>query len=279
VVAMKVMGVPAATATSTVAMNLGVVTAVGVLSAGLTPTDVDLGMLIVTTAASVTPRTSVTTTVTPVIYVTFGSAASTVTIVTTVMHHTTAALTVTPAAVAQIEVIVTVARVLADVQRLREELAAADPEFKAALKDKEDRKEEMQLRKQGEYVAMAMKSSFGDQLTKLLEALDSGGKPKKSVMGEREVSPTPVAEAPVSTALLKRAEIGWPRSLIGGKKQLGTRMSWAEAAQVLEARMVDKTVVAQINKCIMAHFPKRTPPTSKAKRVQLVLGILHASAL
>eukprot|EP00959_Pyramimonas_sp_CCMP1952_P032508 682303-Pyramimonas_sp.AAC.1 len=92
-----------------------------------------------------------------------------------------------------------------------------------------------------------MKSSFGDQLTKLLEASDSGGKPNKSVMGEREVSPTPVAETPASAALLKRAEIGWLQSLIGGKKQLGTRMSWAEAAQVLEARMVDKTVVAQIN--------------------------------
>ncbi|CAK0817397.1 unnamed protein product, partial [Prorocentrum cordatum] len=264
VVAVKAMGVPAATATRTAGMNFGVATAVGILSAGLAPTVVDLGMLIVTAATSVTPGTSVTTIVAPVIYVTFGGTASAATIATTVMHHATAALTVTLAAVAQIEVIVTVARV--GVQRLREELAAADPEFKAALKDKDDRMEEMQLRKQGEYVAMAMKSSFGDQLTKLLEASDSGGKPKKSTMGEREVSPTPVAEAPASTALLKRAEIGWPQSLIGGEKQLGTRMSWAEAAQVLEARMVDKTVVAQINKCIVAHFPKRTPPTSKAKR-------------
>ncbi|CAK0908174.1 unnamed protein product, partial [Prorocentrum cordatum] len=134
------------------------------------------------------------------------------------------------------------------VQRFRDELAAVDPEFKASLKDKEDRKGEMQLRKKGEYAAMAS---------------DGNNQQKKSTAGEREASPTPVAEAPASTALLKRAEIGWLQSLIGGKKQLGTRMSWAEAAQVLEARTVDKTVVAHINKCIAAHLPKRPPPTSK----------------
>ena len=167
----------------------------------------------------------------------------------------------------------------ADLQRLRDELAAVDPEYKATIKDKEDRKEEMQLRKQGEYVAMAMKSSFGDQLSKLLEASDDKAKTGKATAGEREASPTPVAEAPSSSTLLKRPEIGWLQSLIGGKKQLGTRMSWAEAAQILETRMSDKTVVAQVNKCITAHFPKRSMPPSKAKRANLVLGIINGSAL
>eukprot|EP00959_Pyramimonas_sp_CCMP1952_P222991 4661948-Pyramimonas_sp.AAC.1 len=52
---------------------------------------------------------------------------------------------------------------------MRENLAKADPEYQAFVKDKKDRAEELRLRKQGEYLALAMKSVFGDKMAKLLE--------------------------------------------------------------------------------------------------------------
>ncbi|CAK0884697.1 unnamed protein product [Prorocentrum cordatum] len=161
-----------------------------------------------------------------------------------------------------------------------QELAAVGPEFKATLKDKQDRIEEMKLRKQSKYVAQAMKSSFGDKLSKLLESADTDGKAKlKEKECDREASPTPVAQAPDSTALMKRPELGWLQSLVGAKKQLPNRLTWAQAAQVLEERMSDKMVVAQVNKWIQAHFPKRAVPVAKARRINLTLGIINGSAL
>ncbi|CAK0857809.1 unnamed protein product, partial [Prorocentrum cordatum] len=147
--------------------------------------------------------------------------------------------------------------------------------FKAALKGKQDRIEEMKLRKQSEYVAQAMKPSFGDKLPKVLESADTDGTEKqKEKERDREASPTPVAQPPDSAALMKRPDLGWLQSLVGAKKQLPNRLARAQAAQVLEERVSDK-MVAQVNKCIQAHFPKRAAPAAKARRINLTLGIIN----
>jgi len=135
----------------------------------------------------------------------------------------------------------------------------------------------MALRKQGEYVAQAMKSCFGDKLAKIMDFENPTKTSRTSQDEEREASPTPVAAPPEGTALLKRAEIGWMQSIVGHKEKIPNRLTWEGAATILEKRMSDKQVVGMINKCIQAHFPKKKIPTAKAKRIQLVLGIVNGS--
>eukprot|EP00959_Pyramimonas_sp_CCMP1952_P184876 3865750-Pyramimonas_sp.AAC.1 len=75
-------------------------------------------------------------------------------------------------------------------------------------------------------------------MAKLLE----GDKDQKATQSAskpdiRDTSPTPVAEPPSSDAYMRRAEQGWLQSLLGKKKTLPKRVTWGDAASILEKAM------------------------------------------
>ena len=111
---------------------------------------------------------------------------------------------------------------------MRAALAERDPEYGAFVKDKKDRAEEMKLRRQGEYMASAMKSAFGDRISKL-ETQKEPTEKEKEEKGRR-CSPTPVASPPDSQDIMGRAEVGWLQSIVGKKNSLPSRLTLGQAA-------------------------------------------------
>jgi len=164
-----------------------------------------------------------------------------------------------------------------ELQKMRATLAERDPEYSAFVKDKKDRSEEMKLRRQGEYMASAMKSAFGDRIAKLETQKEPSV--KETAERGRRCSPTPVASPPDSQDVMGRAEVGWLQSIIGKKNPLPLKLTWGQAASKLEQAMKNKVVVGQVNKYIKPHFPRKAVPTSKEKRISEVLHIIDGSAV
>ncbi|CAK0809580.1 unnamed protein product [Prorocentrum cordatum] len=144
-----------------------------------------------------------------------------------------------------------------ELQKMRDALAERDPEHSTFIKDKKGRVEEMKLRRQGEYMAAATKSAFGDRLSKL-EAQK---------------------ETKESKGVVSRAEVGWLQAIIGKKKSLPSKLTRGQAAAKLEEATRDKAVVSQVNKCIKSRFPRKAVPSSKEKRTSQVLHIIDGPAL
>ncbi|CAK0813837.1 unnamed protein product, partial [Prorocentrum cordatum] len=132
-----------------------------------------------------------------------------------------------------------------ELEQAREQHAEIDSEYAAFLQQRKDKDEEFRLRWQGERLAASLKGTLENHFT---------------TKGDH------TGAAKTASDKLSRAEQGWPQPIIGKTDKTSEDMDTRQAWTMLEQAMSNKVAVGQAHKVIHAHYPRHTPPASKAAK-------------
>jgi hypothetical protein len=155
------------------------------------------------------------------------------------------------------------------IEELRKSLAAVDKEYAAYQHDLKCRQRETELRKQGEYVAAALRSAFTAQTDEL-----------KKQLGPRECPLTPRAESPTppkndEKKEFTRAELGWLQAVVGTKTKLpATGERNVVEGVLVKALKDDKVATANANKVLRSHLPRKQIPASQKDEVSSLIDVV-----
>ncbi|CAK0865606.1 unnamed protein product, partial [Prorocentrum cordatum] len=155
------------------------------------------------------------------------------------------------------------------IEELRKSLAAVDKEYAAYQHDLQTRQKEMELRKQGEYVAAALRSAFTAQTDEL-----------KKQLGQRECPPTPPARSPTppkndQKKEFSRAELGWLQAVVGTKTKLpATGEKVAVETILVKALKDDKVATANASKVLRSHMPRKQLPSSHKDKASSLFDVV-----
>ena len=165
-----------------------------------------------------------------------------------------------------------------ELEKAREQHAKIDSEYAAFLQQKKDKDEEFRLRRQGEWLAASLKGTLESHFASHKTGPDRPGTPTQSRTSGPASEDNGEPDKPPPDQL-SRAELGWLQSVLGKSARPEEGMDVRGATTVLEKALSNKGVVAQAHKVIHAHYPRRTPPSSKAAKAQWVMAVIRGNKI